>query len=193
MPSTFESIFKSNHVDLRVAALKSKTWFEQQARLLSQKTIPPQLLIRSNPELNGPKILPGSMYLFRYDPLHKDTLPFYDAYPLIFPFKKLPDGMIGLNFHYIPYQWRIKLLDKLMSVKTSTTLDENTKLKFSWSTISGLSTMQIAQPCVHRYLINQVKSPFKKIDANDWATALMLPVERFVGSSKQNVWKDSLK
>lgn len=173
---------------------KSRSWFTQQSLQLSSKSqITPQKLVRTDADRNVTSIVPGNMYIFEYSAKHKETLPYWDTFPLVFPFRKMPDGFIGLNLHYLPYPLRARLLDKLMSFKTSTSLDENTKLKFSWSTISGLSTMQVAQPCVHRYLSSHVKSPFKKIDAQDWATAMMLPVERFVGSSKQQVWSQSSK
>lgn len=187
--ATYDQIFRKNRYNLKDAVNKSRTWFDQQARLLSGKTIQPGRLIRTNSELNVNRIIPGELYLFQYDAKLKDTLPFWDTFPLVFPFRRLNDGFIGLNMHYLPYQARIGLLDQLMSFKTTATLDENTRLKLSWSTINSLSNMKIAEPCVHRYLLSHVKSPFKRIEADDWATAMMLPVERFVGASKQTVWK----
>lgn len=187
--ATFDQIFRKNHYDLRTSVNKSRTWFEQQARMLAGKRIEPGRLVRTNAELNVTKIVPGELYLFQYDAKLKDTLPFWDTFPLVFPFRKMPDGFIGLNMHYLPYPARIKLLDQLMHFKTTSTLDETTRLKLSWNTIRTLSQMQIAEACVHRYLINHVKSPLKRIEAPDWTTAMMLPVERFVGATKQTVWK----
>ena len=34
------------------------------------------------------RFMMGNMYLFAYDPKHKDTLPYYDRFPLIFPINK---------------------------------------------------------------------------------------------------------
>jgi Fe-S cluster biosynthesis and repair protein YggX len=34
-------------------------------------------------------------------------------------------------------------------------------------------------------------SPFRRVEANDWATAMMLPVERFQGATKEQVWTES--
>lgn len=191
--ATYDQIFRKNHYDIRNVATKSRTWFEQQARMLAGKTITPQRLIKSNPELNVNKIVPGELYLFNYDAKHKDTLPFWDTFPLVFPFRKMPDGFIGLNMHYLPYPIRISLLDKLMEFKTSSALTETTRIKMSWGLLSGLSNNYHVQSCVHRYLMPHIKSPLKRIESNDWATAMMLPVERFVGSTKQKVWQGSLK
>jgi hypothetical protein len=49
----------------------------------------------------------------------------------------------------------------------------------------------LAEPCIKHYLLPHVKTAFKKIDSSDWATAMLLPVERFSKSTKENVWKDS--
>lgn len=191
--ATYEQIFRKNHYDLRTAATKSRTWFDQQTRILAGKQIVPQRLIRTNPERNVVRIVPGELYLFNYDAKHQDTLPFWDTFPLVFPFRKMPDGFIGLNMHYLPYPIRIRLLDRLDEYRTNSTMDETTRLKLSWGTLSALSSNFYVQPCVHRYLNDHIRSPLKRIDASDWATAMMLPVERFVGSTKQNVWKESLR
>lgn len=191
--ATYEQIFRKNHYDLRTATTKSRTWFDQQVRMLAGKQIVPQRLIRSNPERNVVRIVPGELYLFNYDAKHKDTLPYWDAFPLVFPFRKMPDGFIGLNMHYLPYPIRIRLLDKLTQFRSNTGIDETARLKLSWNVISGLSQTYLAESCVHRYLVDHIKSPLKRIDSQDWATAMMLPVERFVGATKQKVWKDSLR
>jgi hypothetical protein len=131
--------------------------------------------------------------MFAYDPKHKDTLPYYDKYPMVFPFKKLPDGFMGLNLHYLPYGLRVKLMDRLLQFKNNSNMDETTKLKFSWNLINGLARFAPAKPCVKHYLNEHLKSPFININAQDWPTAMMLPVERFVGATKEKVWQESVK
>src|SRR5690348_3007714 len=56
----------------------------------------------------------GAMYLFRYNPKTKETLPYYDTFPLVIPVKLLPDGFHGLNLHYLPPMLRAKLMMALM-------------------------------------------------------------------------------
>jgi hypothetical protein len=191
--SLYSNIFNKNRVDLNTAVKQSQTWFQQQSLLLGRQRIIPLQLIKSEPQRNVNRIIPGEMYLFAYDAKTKDTLPYWDMFPLVFPFKKLKDGFIGLNMHYLPYAMRVRLLDRLMDFKTNSLLNDTTRLRYSWSTIQGVSRFKMAEPCVHRYLTDHIQSPLKKIDSNDWATALLLPVERFVGASKQRVWTESLK
>lgn len=191
--SIFSEVFEKNQIDLKTAVTKSRTWFQQQAALISRQQIAPLRLIRSEPERNVRRIIPGELYLFSYDAKTQDKLPYWDMFPLVFPFRKLKDGFIGLNMHYLPYAFRIRLLDRLMDFKTNKKMDETTRLRYSWGMIDGASRYKLAQPCVHRYLTNHIQSPMKKIDSQDWATAMMLPVERFVGANKQRVWTESLK
>jgi hypothetical protein len=131
------------------------------------------------------------MYTFMYDPKHKDTLPYYDRFPLVLPYGTFKGGYIGLNLHYLPYQLRVRLLDNLLQFRNNTKMNETTKIQYSWQMIEGVSRYRLAQPCIKQYLIEQVRSPFRKIDSTDWATAMMLPVERFVGATKEQVWADS--
>ena len=42
---------------------------------------------------------PGSMYLFKYDAKYKAKLPYWDAMPLIFPFKKTSNGFVDGSLH----------------------------------------------------------------------------------------------
>jgi hypothetical protein len=190
--ASFYDIFKQNQYNLKSAARQSNTWFQQQARLLSAKSITPNKVLKSESARVKSTIVPGSLYMFLYDPKGKADLPYYDIFPMVFPFKKVPGGFMGLNMHYLPYQARVQLLDRLMIFATDTKLNENTRIKYSWATISGVSKFKWAEPCIKHYLTNHVKSSFRKIDAPDWATAMLLPVEQFVGASKAKVWEDSI-
>ena len=133
----------------------------------------------------------GMMYCFFYDPKTKATLPYYDKFPLVFPFSRTEDGFIGLNMHYLPHKLRFVLLDRLLMFKNNEKFDESTKLKYSWAAIDGMSKFALAKPCVKRYLSSHMKSPLHNINSDDWATAMMLPVERFVGASQAAIWADS--
>lgn len=77
--------------------------------------------------------------------------------------------------------------------KNNSRWDETTKIKYSWALIDGVSRFAAAKPCVKQYLSGHVRSQFRQVYSEDWATAMLLPVERFVGASKQQVWADSRK
>jgi hypothetical protein len=183
--------FERNKYDLKTAAKKSRAWYTQQVLLLSKQGITPQRLMREDNSSLKARIIPGNLYMYVYDPKTKADLPYYDRFPLVFPYATAPGGFMGLNMHYLPYPLRIRLLDRLMQFKNNDKMDGTTRLKYSWSLIANVSKFSMAQPCVKHYLLPHVKTAFKKVDVNDWATAMLLPVERFVKAPKEKVWKDS--
>ncbi len=185
------NVFKRNQYNLHNASRQSKAWCEQQLLLISKQQLTPNKVMKSDTQQLTTTLVPGNLYMFFYDAKTKDKLPYWDKFPLTFPFKKLEDGFMGLNMHYLPYQLRVQLLDKLMQFATNSKMDATTRLKYSWALIDGVSKYQAAQPCIKRYLDSHVQSAYRKVDGNDWATAMMLPVESFVGANKQAVWTDS--
>ena len=188
-----KDVFERNKYDLATAVKKSNGWFEKEVAMLTKQNLTPNKVLMGNPEQVVTKIIPGHLYLFMYDPKLKKTLPYYDRFPLVFPYAKTPDGFIGLNMHYLPYGLRIRLLDSLLSFKTNNRMDETTRLKYSWQLIDGVSRFKAAQPCIKQYLGGHVKTQFRKVNSADWATAMLLPVERFVGATKQQIWAESQK
>lgn len=190
-PESLLDVFKRNQYNLHDSSRKSQMWFQQQVLLMQRQGITAKNLMKPGEEPLTTNIIPGNMYMFFYDAKNKDTLEYWDRFPLLLPYKKTPQGFMGLNLHYLPYQMRVQLLDRLSYFKTNNKMDETTKLKYSWELISGTSKYKAAEPCIKQYLNGHVKSSFKKIPAQDWATAMMLPVESFVGANKQAVWQDS--
>jgi len=184
-------VFQRNQYNLHRASRKSKSWFEQQVNIIGRQGITPMKAFTSESTTLRTSIVPGELYMFFYSAKHKETLPYWDKFPMVIPFATAKGGFLGLNLHYLQYDLRIQLMDRLLTFKSNDTLDERTKLKFSWATVEGMSKFAAVKPCVKHYLNGYVKSSFKKIDADDWATALLLPVESFVGASKQQVWYDS--
>jgi hypothetical protein len=190
---TLLDVFERNKYDLDTIARKSRGWFEQQVTMLTKQNITPNKVLEGGGSNNVSRIMPGHCYLFMYDPKLKKELPYYDRFPLVFPYNRTPDGFMGLNMHYLPYHLRIRLLDALMEFRSNNRMDEMTRLKYSWQLINGISQFDAAKPCIKQYLIGHVRSPFRKVDSEDWATAMLLPVERFVGASRQEVWAESQK
>ena len=135
----------------------------------------------------------GSMYMFYYDAKHKETLPYFDRFPLIFPFKKVKGGFMGINMHYLPLQLRAKLMDSLYDLTTNERYDEMTRLKLGYEVLNSASRFRYFKPCVKHYLTGQLRSRFLYIYPSEWDMALFLPLERFEGASKSKVWSDSRK
>lgn len=137
------------------------------------------------------KSLIGRMYFFFYDPKGKDSLPYYDRFPLVFPIERYSDGFLGLNLHYIHPKQRIILLDKLSEFANNSKYDETTRLRLSYQLLSNAKKIYEQTPCVKRYLFKHIESRFLHIEASEWDIAALLPVENFVGATKSKVWAES--
>ena len=193
MANPILDVFKQNSYDLKVASTRSKAWFQTQVNALNKQAPNSQKILKSDISYLTTNIIPGHMYMFLYDPKLKNELPYYDAFPLVLPFAKTDDGFIGLNLHYLPYQPRAQLLSRLMEFANNSKLNDATRIKYSWGLIQGVSKFKWAEPCVKRYLYSHVKSRLRKIPGQDWTTAVLLPVEQFVGATKTTVWRDSMR
>jgi len=58
---------------------------------------------------------------------------------------------------------------------------------------SKLKKIKILKPTLKRYLAGQVKSQFRRIDADEFTVATLLPVQRFKKASASEVYADSRK
>lgn len=133
----------------------------------------------------------GHLYLYRYDPKHKATLPYYDSVPLMIPIKYYPDGVLGLNLHYLPQSMRTKLLDMLTKSFGSGN-NENMYLRISYDKLNALSKAKMFAPCIKRYLYSHMKTPPTRIPHSEWQNASLLPTAKFIGASASQVHRDSL-
>jgi hypothetical protein len=167
----------------------AREWYRNTAQ--QYRNVQEAQLMKSGGERLTNQPLVGHMYMFYYDAKHKDTLPYFDKFPLIFPFKKVPGGFLGINLHYLPLQYRAKLMDSLYEVTSNERYDETTKLQLSYRMLDGASKFKYFKPTVKHYLTDQLRSRFLYVYPSEWDIALFLPTERFSGARKQKVWADS--
>jgi hypothetical protein len=167
----------------------AREWLRSKVKSLSPT---PQSLMRDRERLRDNSFI-GRMYFYFYDPKHKNTLPYYDRFPLVIPIERYSDGFLGLNLHYIHPKQRIILLDKLSDTATNKRFDDKTKLRISYEYLAAASKAFEATPCIKRYLFSHINSRFLEISAEEWDIAVMLPVESFVGATTSKVYADSRK
>ena len=129
--------------------------------------------------------------MFFYDPKHKKTLPFYDAFPLVIPIGPAKGGFYGLNLHYLPPALRAKLLDGLLDNLNNRLYDESTQFKINMQMLNRASTLKWFKPCLKHYLNDHVRSRFAMVESPEWEIATFLPTASFQKASKTAVWKDS--
>ena len=167
----------------------SRAWLRAKVKDLKPTST---ALMRDRERLKTTSMI-GKMYFYFYDPKTKDSMPYYDRFPLVIPIEKYNDGFLGLNLHYIHPKHRMILLDKLSDTMSNDTYDEKTKLKINYRYLAAASRIFEANPCIKRYLFTQIESRFLEITADEWDIAAMLPVESFVGATTSKVYADSRK
>ena len=137
--------------------------------------------IMSNNERNRDSTVIGKMYFFWYDPKHKDTLPMYDRFPLVFPIERYADGFLGLNLHYLSFSERSSLLNTMMKFRNNNKMNATTKLRVTYDLLNNTGRIAGAmRPCIKRYLFSQVRSSFVEVTADEWDKAIQLPVAVWV-------------
>jgi hypothetical protein len=193
MPATtFDTILaqgiRAGQVPARTQA--AREWFRNTSRTV---TVTPQKLMKESHSRLVTHIEVGRMYAFWYDPKTKEDLPYYDRFPLIFPIRRLPDGFMGINMHYLPPILRAKLMDALYSTSRDKRYNEDTKLRITYQILNASARFRWFKPTVKRYLTSHIRSRFLLVEAAEWDIMLFLPSEKFVKSSKDRVWKQTKK
>ena len=167
---------------------ESRAWFRKKASQLgvSRSGIfkEDEILLRSRPAV-------GSMYMYFYDPKHKETLPYYDRFPLTILVGPAKGGFYGLNLHYLPLDIRAKFLDSLLDTINNQRYDESTRFRLSYSMLQRASKLRAFKPCFKHYLTKHVRSRFAKVQAPEWEIATFLPTADFEKASSSSVYRDS--
>lgn len=171
---------------------ESISWFRDAAQQVASVSAPRLMTDKRNvqPSLTVKNI--GQMFMYFYDPKHKDTLPYYDKFPLILLVDFTTDGFYGLNLHYLPPALRARLMDSLYELKNNDKYDDTTKLKLSYNILKSASRYKYFAPCFKKYLHDYVRGQFLYVQTENWDKALMLPTERFAKANKSQVFKDSM-
>ena len=169
---------------------QSREWFR--TRLAGIKQVNRSQIMKEEPVVIANRQAIGGMYHFFYNPKHKDTLPYYDRFPLVIVLGPAESGFLGLNLHYLPPVLRAKFLDALLEVTNNKRYDESTKFKLSYNMLQRISKMKYYKACIKHYLTSHVISKFARIPAPEWEIAVFLPTADFAGN-KNKIYADSRK
>ena len=129
---------------------KSLNWYRKQIKELGYNNMKPSEIMKDQRGTQR-RLYPGRLYLYYYDPKHKDTLPYYDTFPLVYPYRLTPDGFMGYNLHYLPPAIRVRLMGELMNINRSPLSDER-KLGIAYTFLNSRDANKYLAPCVKRYL-----------------------------------------
>ena len=170
---------------------ESRDWFR--SKIKNMRSIKREALMKEDPLKQPSQEIVGGMYMFFYDPKHKETLPYYDTFPLVIVVGPAEGGFYGLNLHYLPPILRAKMLDALMDITTNTKFNDSTRFKMSYELLVKTSKLKYFEPCFKHYLNEHVKSKFAMVPAPEWEIATFLPTADFRKANSKKVYYDSKK
>ena len=151
---------------------ESMAWFRKKAgelgKLTSGRVMQDDLLSLRNRVKKTPF---GNMYMFLYDPKYKETLPYYDRFPLIIMMGPAKGGFMGLNLHYLHPIPRAKALDAFLG--------------------NGSIPGKYIRPMQKHYLTSHVRSRFALVEEPEWEIATFLPTAQFEKAHPNKIYGDS--
>jgi len=190
------SLFDTLQAGAQRAGVKARTkdsqkWFRKKVQELA---IPNRTALLKDDALERTgRNIRGNMYMYFYDPKFKETLPYYDRFPLTIMIDPAPGGFYGLNLHYLNYPVRARFLDELMSLAPNNVKDTTRLVKLRYDLLQSVRKYKEFKPCFKHYLGKHVVSQFSRVPMTDWEIAIFLPVEQFKKKSKTSIWNESLK
>ena len=141
---------------------KSLTWYRGKVKSLMDNVTKNKLMrgkLFATPQPNG-------LNFFRYNPKLASILPYYDVFPLVLPIQSARGGFLGINFHYLPIPLRMKLFETL-------------EKKDFQGDYRALKNVREIKPTIKHYLRSQMASKFLRLDEEEFAPAIFLPVQDF--------------
>lgn len=158
-----------------------------------QSQMRPDIYNKSRKSGQSPAMfLEGCMLFFGYDPKGKNELPFWDEYPLVILLEKKGNSILGLNLHYLRPSDRATFLNQLIRLVDNPEYHRNPPSYIN-ATYNKLKESKYLRRCIRRYSLSNIKTNVNVIPSNEWKIVTFLPIDRFKGASRQQVWRQSAK
>ena len=181
--------------NIKAKSKKAIEWFRKIVKETQRSAFPAttgrkEIMTDRNIGIRTGKPIIGKLYLFQYSAKWADILPYWDMWPLIFPFDYAKNGFYGINLHYLSPNHRAALMIRLIKAQGGAgDMNENFKLKLSYDIITKYKP---AIPCIKRYLFSHVQGKgLYGISGEDWSYAAALPLQKFQKESAKYVWQQS--
>lgn len=189
MSNLFQKVeFEAFRKGITPRTKESRAWFRKRVQNMQVNR---RDLIDSEPLEKRNRAGIGTMVHFFYDPKTRETLPYYDSFPLVIVLGPAPGGFHGLNLHYLPIPLRAKFLDGLMDITNNKRFDESTRFDVSYEYLKSTAKMKYFKPCFKHYLTKQVEGRVSYIPPPEWEIAVFLPTAQWNKGNRSKVYKDS--
>jgi len=129
---------------------------------------------------------PGYIYSYKYDPKYRDTLAYYDGFPLIIFLKFVKGGFYGLNIHFTPMKIREKMFKQF---KYKQGKKEEIRSESVWT---SLNTVRRYFPVIiRRYLTGHIRGRIIAIPPTKYTVEELknFPTEKFFKLSSNEIFK----
>ena len=193
MASTLTSLAQQKTAsELQTMSKKSMDWLMQKIAVIrNPSSIADQIMAEKNRHVNN--FMLGGLYCYYYDPKTKDSLPYYDIFPLTLVLERYNDGFLGLNLHYLPLRYRLAFMTKLMDFASYDEANNIQRLRITYDILKASKSLKEFKPCIKRYLTSNIRSKILAIQPNEWDVAAFLPVQDFKKAKTNKVWRDSVE
>ena len=192
MESKLTQLANARPSDMQIGSKKSLEWLSQKiAELRNTSNIPAGMSRERFRQVDSFRL--GKLYCFYYDPKGKESLPYYDRFPMVLAIEKYNDGFLGLNLHYLPFNYRMAFLGKLLKFAVQGEPGEIDRLRVTYDILVASKRLKEFRPCIKRYLSGHIQSKILAIQPNEWDIAAFLPLQQFRGAKSQEVWQESLE
>ena len=194
MESLIKRLEQETPAELEARSIESLRWFQQRVKTLK---ITSEAFYRQSSLNKARRYLEGRMYTFFYDAKYKEKLPYWDRFPVVLILDMYQGGFSGLNLHYIPPRYRVRLLYELYKYITldDDTRDENMKphIRIRYEMLRGMSKMKFFKPCYKRYLTQHIDGRALEITSDYWDVMAMLPLADWQKKQVREVYTDSIR
>jgi len=173
---------------IQARSKEASVWFQKKAKELG--SLGPNVLSDDRLRAQG-GAHPGDMIMYIYDPKLKQTLPYYDTFPLTIVVGAAKEGFYGINLHYLPPKVRAIFLDKLGDIVSNKKFNATTRFRITYNLLKATKNYKYFKPCFKHYLTKHVSSKIMKVNAAEWNIAIFLQTAKFKKAGEGKVWADS--
>ena len=194
MESLIKRLEEETPDELEARSLESLRWFQQRVKSLRLSS---ESFYRQSSLNKARRYLEGRMYTFFYDAKTKDKLPYWDRFPVVLILDLNQTGFTGLNFHYIPPKYRVRLLYELYKYIR---LDDDTRdrkmkphIRMRYEMLRAIRKLRFFKPCFKRYLTTQIDGRALEITPDYWDVMAMLPLADWQKKHAREVYTESIR
>lgn len=127
----------------------------------------------------GPRdFKPGNIVFGKYNAKYKQLI--YDKTPLMMVLRLSPGHILGLNFHWLPYAFRIHLVKKIIEMNAKN-IKANKPLEFSYKQLRPFLKKFGYMPCIRCYITSRWRRSGVSIPPTNLLGMARLNMETFNG------------